>query len=604
MKKHSSLASQWLFAGISLLLCLTAMPVRAADAPAKLDLNTATEEQLKELPGVGAATAKKIIDGRPYKAVDGLTDAGLSDKVIEKIAPLVTVTAPKAAAKPVKPSTPAASGAPDAKVDLNTATEEELKDLPGVGAATAKKIIAGRPYKSVDGLADAGVNTKEIEKLTPLVSVSVAGSMSKTAAKPTRTAPNTAAADAPMSGAKVDLNTATEAELRELPGVGAATAKKIIAGRPYTKVEALADAGVSGKEVDKLTPLVSVSAPAVTEKSVKTTKAPAEDPAIAAKVDLNTATEAELRELPGVGAATAKKIIAGRPYANAAALADAGVSAKEVEKLTPLVTANAAAVAEKPKKSTAVTAAETAAKVDKVDLNTATEDQLKELPGVGPATAKKIIAGRPYTKVEGLADAGLSAGTVEKLTPLVTVSVPAPAVAENATKTTTAEKTTTVEKKPADVTDAPPVTKVDLNTATEKELQELPGVRPVTAKKIIAGRPYAAVADLQKAGVSETETSRLTPLVEAIPAKAVAGTTADKGAVDKEDVDEKASAQTPPVAGMVWVNLDSKIYHFTGDRWYGKTKQGKFMTEADAKAAGYRAAVVEKGKAPVEKKAA
>jgi hypothetical protein len=40
---------------------------------------------------------------------------------------------------------------------------------------------------------------------------------------------------------------------------------------------------------------------------------------------------------------------------------------------------------------------------------------------------------------------------------------------------------------------------------------------------------------------------------------------------------------------MVWVNLDSKVYHREGDRWYGKTKRGKFMTEADAIAAGYHA---------------
>jgi competence protein ComEA len=50
-----------------------AAPAQMANAAAdKLDINSATKDQLKALPGIGDAYSQKIIDGRPYHAKNQL----------------------------------------------------------------------------------------------------------------------------------------------------------------------------------------------------------------------------------------------------------------------------------------------------------------------------------------------------------------------------------------------------------------------------------------------------------------------------------------------------------------------------------------------------
>ncbi len=151
-----------------------------------------------------------------------------------------------------------------------------------------------------------------------------------------------------------------------------------------------------------------------------------------------------------------------------------------------------------------------------------------------------------------------------------------------------------------------PASPVNLNSASQADLEALPGVGPATAKKIIAGRPYTSVADLAKAGVPKNTIEKITPLVTVGAAASAAPSRPAPAATPTPAPAPTASARTPaatattgqqpPVKGMVWVNLSTKVYHKEGDRYYGKTKNGKFMTEADAIQAGYREAKTGKAK--------
>ncbi|MGA2253600.1 MAG: helix-hairpin-helix domain-containing protein [Thermoguttaceae bacterium] len=229
-----------------------------------------------------------------------------------------------------------------------------------------------------------------------------------------------------------------------------------------------------------------------------------------------------------------------------------------------------------------------------VDINTATTAELEDVPGIGPAYAKKIIANRPYASVKDLSKTGIPAARLEKFLPLVTVKEKVPAKEKPAAtsgKTVTASRT---EKSTA---------LVDINMATAEQLEALPGVGPAYAKKIIAARPYASAKDLSKSGIPAARLEKIAPLVTVTQRTAVTEKTAEKvrpaaggssamasktAKSDKTAEKTSIEARTPPRKGMVWVNTNSKIYHVEGDRWYGKTKEGEWMTEDDAVKAGYR----------------
>jgi len=105
-----------------------------------------------------AGTVAFASDGRRWWVAEGRPAGRAPPGAAQGVAP---------GARPGRGAKPAPAAGP---IDLNEATEAELKSLPGIGPALARRIVAGRPYRSIEELRRVpGIGPKHLDAIRPLV---------------------------------------------------------------------------------------------------------------------------------------------------------------------------------------------------------------------------------------------------------------------------------------------------------------------------------------------------------------------------------------------------------------------------------------------------
>jgi competence protein ComEA len=160
----------------------------------RVNVNEASEAELMQLPGVGPALAKRIVEYRKtrgkFQRVDDLRQVrGIGQALMERLRPFIAVgpedpeeDEPEAVPRPArKPAAPMPAGNRDAalkgvRINVNAASLEELRLLPGIGPKKGQRIIderRRRPFASADDLRRVqGIGPKTLARLRPYVIVS------------------------------------------------------------------------------------------------------------------------------------------------------------------------------------------------------------------------------------------------------------------------------------------------------------------------------------------------------------------------------------------------------------------------------------------------
>lgn len=154
----------------------TARPIESARQPYRIDLNAASRDELLQVPGIGPSRADAILAKRTelgsFRDVsDVATVKGIGTKTLDGIRSYV-ITDRDSKSPPVSSSSNSKFKPGDPPIDVNQCPETELTRLPAIGPTMAARIIAARPFASVDDLRRVrGIGAKTLEGIRPFLKV-------------------------------------------------------------------------------------------------------------------------------------------------------------------------------------------------------------------------------------------------------------------------------------------------------------------------------------------------------------------------------------------------------------------------------------------------
>src|SRR5256885_10418570 len=108
--------------------------------------------------------------------------------------------------------------------------------------------------------------------------------------------------------------------------------------------------------------------------------------------------------------------------------------------LTLLLLSGAQAQSDQSKKSKKAASQTSSQQTAKADINASSQSELEAVKGIGPATAKKIIANRPYSSLDDLKKAGFTQSRIDNMRGSLTVSPSTSASSKSSSPSTTSKK--------------------------------------------------------------------------------------------------------------------------------------------------------------------